>query len=98
MSVLVLADATRLLATVYALKRKQIALAIEMLLAHEHFVIQEADIVNAALSDFRRASTVGFSDCLVLALARAAGHLPLGTFDRMLTKLEGAVSPTEEED
>jgi predicted nucleic-acid-binding protein len=97
-SVLVLAEATWVLATVYALKRKQIALAIEMLLAHERLVIQDANVVTTALSDFRRTSTVGFSDCLVLALARAAGHLPLGTFDRKLSKLEGAVSPAEEED
>lgn len=53
-SVLVLADATRVLATVYSLKRMQIALAIEMLLAHEQLVLQDADIVSAALSDFRR--------------------------------------------
>ena len=70
-SVLVLADATRVLANVYSLKRKQISLAIEMLLAHEQLVIQDADVVSNALQDFRRASTVGFSDCLVLALATA---------------------------
>lgn len=97
-SVLVLAEATRVLATVYSLKRKQVALAVEMLLAHEQLVLQDADVVSNALGDFRRTSTVGFSDCLVLALARAAGHLPVGTFDRKLTKLEGAVSPAEEED
>lgn len=94
-SVLVLAEATGVLATVYSLKRKQIALAIEMLLAHERLVLQDADVVSAALSDFRGASTVGFSDCLVLALARAAGHSPLGTFDRKLGRLEGAVSPAD---
>ena len=32
----------------------------------------------------------GFSDCLIPEHARMAGHLPLGTFDRGLTKLEGA--------
>jgi len=32
---------------------------------------------------------VVFSDCLVLAIARKAGHVPLGTFDRNLAKLEG---------
>ena len=88
-SVLVLADATRVLATVYSLKRKQIALAIEMLLAHEQLVIQDADVVSTALSDFRRASTVGFSDCLVLEIARKAGHFPLSTFDKALARLTG---------
>jgi predicted nucleic acid-binding protein len=33
---------------------------------------------------------LGFSDCLVLEIARKAGHLPLGTFDRNLSKLDGA--------
>lgn len=94
-SVLVLTEATGVLATVYSLKRKHIALAIEMLLAHEQLVIQDADFVNAALSDFRRVPAVGFSDCLKLAPARAAGHFPLGTFDRNLTKREGAVSPAD---
>jgi predicted nucleic acid-binding protein len=34
--------------------------------------------------------SLGFSDCLVLEIARKAGHVPLGTFDRALAKLEGA--------
>lgn len=97
-SVLVLADATRVLATVYSLKRQQISLTVEMLLAHEQLVLQDADVVSTALGDFRRASTVGFSDCLGLALAHAAGHTPLGTFDRKLSRLEGAVSPSAEVD
>jgi predicted nucleic acid-binding protein len=33
---------------------------------------------------------VSFTDCLVLEVARKAGHLPLGTFDRDLAKLDGA--------
>ena len=97
-SVLVLAEATWVLATVYSLKRKQIALTVEMLLAHEQLVLQDADVVSTALGDFRRASRVGFSDCLVLAMARAAGHLPLGTFDRKLSRLEGAVPPDSSAD
>jgi predicted nucleic acid-binding protein len=34
--------------------------------------------------------SVSFSDCLVLEVARKVGHLPLGTFDRDLAKLDGA--------
>jgi predicted nucleic acid-binding protein len=33
---------------------------------------------------------VGFADCLILEIARKAGHIPVGTFDRELAKLEGA--------
>ena len=31
-----------------------------------------------------------FPDCLVLEIARKAGHVPVGTFDRQLAKLDGA--------
>jgi predicted nucleic acid-binding protein len=31
---------------------------------------------------------VGFSDCLVLEIARKAGHLPVATFDRDFAKLD----------
>jgi predicted nucleic-acid-binding protein len=91
-SVLVLAEATWVLRTVYSLTRKQMALAVEMLLSHEQLVLQDAEIVSSALNEFRRTTKAGFSDCLVLALARAAGHLPVGTFDRSLSKLEGAAA------
>jgi len=43
----------------------------------------------AALELFRWRPGLGFSDCLLLQLARKAGHLPLGTFDRDLGKVEG---------
>jgi len=46
--------------------------------------------VAAALKRFRERPALGFSDCLLLQLARKAGHLPLGTFDRDLSKLDGA--------
>jgi predicted nucleic-acid-binding protein len=47
------------------------------------------DTVQRALDHFRARPALGFSDCLVLEIARKAGHLPIGTFDRALSKLEG---------
>jgi hypothetical protein len=44
----------------------------------------------AALAHYLERPAIGFSDCLVLEIARQAGHLPLGTFDRNLSKLDGA--------
>jgi predicted nucleic acid-binding protein len=38
---------------------------------------------------FHKRPSLGFSDCLVLEIARKAGHLPLGSFDRRLSKLDG---------
>jgi len=89
-SVLALAEATWVLATVYELSSKDLAKAIEMLLNHRDLVLQEAEAVRAALELFRAKPALGFSDCLMLHLARKAGHFPLGTFDRQLGKVEGA--------
>jgi predicted nucleic acid-binding protein len=47
-----------------------------------------ADIA-AALGLYKSHPALGFSDCLILHLARKAGHLPLGTFDRALGRVEG---------
>ncbi|MGH9768984.1 MAG: PIN domain-containing protein [Blastocatellia bacterium] len=87
---LVLAETMWVLATVYDLGPAAIATAVEMLLNHKDLVLQDSDVVVAALRHFRKRPRLGFSDCLVLEVARKAGHLPLGTFDRNLGKLEGA--------
>ncbi len=87
---LVLAEATWALSSVYRLEAGAIAMAIEMLLSHEALSITEPDVVRAALEHFRKKPALGFSDCLILEIARAAGHLPIGTFDRDLGKLAGA--------
>ncbi len=87
---LVLAEATWVLASVYERGPAEIAKAVEMLLEHTQLTLQESDAVAAAVEHFRRRPALGFSDCLVLEVARKAGHLPLGTFDRNLAKLDGA--------
>ena len=87
---LALAEATWVLASVYELSSKDLARAIEMLLHHRDLVIQDSETVAGALELFRAKPALGFSDCLVLEIARKAGHVPLGTFDRALAKLEGA--------
>ncbi|MGD1091219.1 MAG: type II toxin-antitoxin system VapC family toxin [Bryobacteraceae bacterium] len=88
-SVLALAETTCVLATVYELGPNDLARAIEMLLHHEQLVLQDAETVTDALELFRTRPVLGFSDCLMLNLARKAGHLPFGTFDRSLAKVEG---------
>src|SRR6266496_2699231 len=87
---LVLAEAIWVLSSVYELGPAQITKAIEMLLNHRDLTIQDADVVVAALAHYRRKPSLSFSDCVVLEAARKAGHLPLGTFDRNLGKLDGA--------
>jgi predicted nucleic-acid-binding protein len=68
----------------------QLAAVVERLLDHDRLSIQEPDVVRAALSQFREAPRLGFSDCLMLQVARKAGHTPLGTFDRSLGSSTGA--------
>lgn len=88
---IVLAETLWVLDAVHERTTAQLAAAVEMLLNHEHLAIQDPDVVARALAGFRARPTLGFSDCLVLEIARKAGHLPLGTFDRGLAKLDGAL-------
>lgn len=87
---LVLAEALWILRSVYDVDHERVANAVEMLLGHESFALQDPDVVAAALAQYRRRPTLRFSDCLILEIARKAGHVPLGTFDRELSKLDGA--------
>lgn len=87
---LVLAEAVWVLSAVYGLGSADIAVAVEMLLNHTDLTVQDSDAVTAALARYRKKASLSFSDCLVLEVARKAGHLPLGTFDRELSKLDGA--------
>ena len=86
---LAVAEATFVLASVYGRGPAAIATAVEMLLSHEHLTVQDAETVAAAVAQFRLQPRVGFSDCLLVEVARKAGHIPLGTFDRDLGKIDG---------
>ena len=86
---LVLVEAVWVLTSVYDLGPGEIATAVEMLLNHQNLTVQDSDTVAAALEHYRKKRALGFSDCLILEVARKAGHLPLATFDRELSKLDG---------
>lgn len=86
---LVLAETLWVLDAVFDRSPEQIAGAVEVLLNHKDLTVQDSDVIAAALELYRKRPAVGFSDYLVLEIARKAGHLPLGTFDRSLAKLEG---------
>ena len=86
---LVLAEAVWVLDAVYGRTAKQLIAALALLLVHETLVLQDADVVASALAQFRAKPALGFSDCLVLEIARKAGHLPLVSFDKALAKLAG---------
>ena len=86
---LVLAETTWVLDAVYERTAQQIGTAVDMLLNHKELTLQDAEVVTAALENFRKHPLLGFSDCLLAEIARKAGHLPLGTFDRDLAKVDG---------
>ena len=86
---LALAEAAWVLDAVYGRTAEQIATALDTLL-HKDLTLQDPDVVAAALQQFRERPALGFTDCLVLEVARKAGHMPLGTFDRRLARLPGA--------
>jgi predicted nucleic-acid-binding protein len=86
---LVLAETLWVLDAVYNRSPAQIANAVDRMLNHKQVTLQDAEVVALALIHFRSRPSLGFSDCLVLEIARKAGHLPLGTFDRNLARLEG---------
>lgn len=87
---LVLAETAWVLDDAYEFDHAEIATAIDMLLNNGNVAIQDLDVVVNALDHYRRKPKIGFSDCLILEIARKAGHLPLGTFDNNLSKLDGA--------
>ena len=86
---LVLVEFIWVMGSVYSLGPRELAAAIELLLSHEHLVLQDAGTVRLALAVFRKKPTLSFSDCLILEIARKAGHAPLGTCDARLGRLPG---------
>ena len=86
-SLLVLQESLWVLERAYGLGRPELTKIVELLLEHESLALEASTLVTDALAEFAKSTRVGFSDCLILATARANGHLPLGTFDKRLAKL-----------
>ena len=74
----------------YRLPRRDQGAVVEQLLAGAEVVLERPAEVAAALVSFR-SSRADFADCLLLENARAAGMLPLATFDKRLGRLAGTV-------
>lgn len=89
-SLLALAETMWVLTTVYERDAVAISASVEQLLNHKDLILQDREVVAAALEIFRSRPVLGFTDCLILEVSRKAGHLPLGTFDRNLSKIDGA--------
>ena len=89
-STLAVAETIWVLESNYDFTAEELCAAIGMLLDTQDLTLQDTDAVSEALELFRARPALGFTDCLLLELARKAGHLPLRTFDRKLARVEGA--------
>lgn len=85
----VLVEVVWALTSTYGFPKPRVIAAIERLLELEGISIQDAPLVQRALTNYR-AGNADFSDCLILEIARRENELPLGTFDARLARLEGA--------
>jgi predicted nucleic-acid-binding protein len=85
---IVLCEIVWVLEVGYRLSRRDVAAALERILATAQFEIETKDLVLAALDDFR-GSMADFSDCLIGRRNRAAGAEATVTFDRSLKGLPG---------
>jgi predicted nucleic-acid-binding protein len=85
----VLLEVAWVLESVYDRDRAGVATAVDLLLANTDLTFQDPDVVTAAAARLRSHRGVDFADCLILEIARKAGQLPLLTFDRALSKLDG---------
>ena len=83
---IVVVEAVSALSRAYELSRERLARAIKLVLATDAFTVERPELLLEALKRFE-ASKAEFSDCVIAVTARAAGELPLATFDAALSRL-----------
>ena len=88
---LVLAETMWVLRSNFQFDHAAIADSVQMLFDLEKIVLEDGEVVAAALEQYKRRPSLRFFDCLILATARHAGHHPLATFDKALATLDGTV-------
>ena len=86
----VLAETVWVLESVYGLSRRQVATVVAMLVEHDRLTLQDEDAIRRAHAAIEHDGAVGFTDCLIVEAARKAGHIPVGTFDRAMSRIDGA--------
>ena len=73
----------------YRFSRDRVAEALMDLTASDSLVVENSDDVAAAAHRYRQGG-IGLSDLMILAAAKREGATPLHTFDRRLSRMEGA--------
>jgi len=85
---IVLSEVVWALESAYGYDKEAIITALEQLLSTHEVEVEDADVVLAALQDFRR-SPAGFADCLIGHRNTAHGCDETGSFDRRAKGVTG---------
>ena len=86
----VLVETVWVLESVYDCGKPQVVRALARIIDNRELFLEEPAVVRAALALYQTLGKVQFEDCMILEIARKAGHLPLATFDKALGKFESA--------
>ena len=86
----VLVQTIWVLNSVYGCGKPQLIEALKRIIDNKDMAMEEPSVARAALALYESTGKASFDDCLILEIARKAGHLPLATFDRALGKTDGA--------
>ena len=89
-STLVLLEVVWVLGSGYRRSKAEIMSLLEVLVENQDLVLEAPEVVRRAL-DRWGAGAAEFSDYLILEATRAAGHVPLLTFDQRLGESNGVV-------
>jgi predicted nucleic-acid-binding protein len=86
---LVLVETVWVLDSVYDRTKLEVCKALTRILDNRMLALEEPNVVRAALALYRSKGKMNFEDCMILEIARKAGHLPLATFHKALGKAAG---------
>ena len=88
---LVLVETVWVLESIYDCGKPQLVEALARIIDNRELFLEAPAVVRAALTLYQTQGKIQFEDCMILEIARRAGHLPLATFDKALGKAEGAL-------
>lgn len=85
-----LVETVWVLDSVYDCGKPQLIEALKRIIDNKELALEEPTVVRSALARYQSKGKIHFEDCMILEIARKAGHLPLATFDKALGKSDGA--------
>lgn len=74
----------------YGHGKDKVRQVVKMLLDMRELEVQQAGVLERALATWE-GSRADFADCMILETVKASAATPLGTFDRVLGRVEGCI-------